>query len=103
MHAVEEIGRLEADLLHEKEDLRKDFIRINNKLKATRNDFSPTTIVKNRLILLSGLTLGLGFALGYRDVPIEEIGGPIARSILATAGKQAAIHAIKSTQISCST
>ena len=95
MHEVEEISRLETDLHQNKEDLRKDFITINNKLKAVRTVFSPTTIVKNRLILLSGLTLGLGFALGYRDVPIEQIGGPVARSILATAGKKVAIQAIK--------
>jgi hypothetical protein len=95
MHAAEEIRRLESDLLQEKANLRKDIVRINNKLKATRADLSPANVVKNRMILISGLTLGLGFALGYRDIPIEEIGGPVARGILATAGKQAAIRAIR--------
>ncbi|PWT84125.1 MAG: hypothetical protein C5B58_05230 [Acidobacteria bacterium] len=95
MQPAEEIRRLESDLLHEKEDLRKDIIKINNKLKAARDNFSPVRIVKSRLILLSGLTMGLGFALGYRDVPIEEIGRPVVLGILASAGKQAAIHAIR--------
>jgi hypothetical protein len=95
MHAIEEIRRLESDLEHEKEDLREDITRISNKLKATRANLGPTKLVQGRVFLLSGLTLGLGFALGYRGVPVEEIGGPVARSMLATAGKQATIRAIK--------
>jgi hypothetical protein len=95
MQVNEEIHRLESDLEHEKEDLRKDIIRINNKLKAARADLRPTKLVQGRMFLLSGLTLGLGFALGYRGVAVEEIAGPVARSMLATAGKQAALRAIR--------
>jgi hypothetical protein len=95
MNGSEEIQRLESDLEHEKEDLREDVTRINNKLKKTRANLSPAKLVQGRVFLLSGLTLGLGFALGYRGVPIEEIGRPVARTILTTAGKQAATQAIK--------
>jgi hypothetical protein len=95
MHASKEIRRLESDLEHEKEDLRQDVIRINNKLRTTRGDLSPAKFVRGRVFLLSGMTLGLGFALGYRGVPVEEIGGPVARTMLTTAGKQAVIQAIR--------
>jgi hypothetical protein len=95
MNGSEEIQRLESDLEHEKEDLREDVTRINNKLKKTRANLSPAKLVQGRVFLLSGLTLGLGFALGYRGVPIEDIGRPVARTILTTAGKQAATQAIK--------
>jgi hypothetical protein len=95
MPASEEIRRLESDLEHQKQDLREDITRISNKLKATRTNLGPAKLMQGRVFLLSSLTLGLGFALGYRGVPVEEIGGPIARSILATAGKEAAIRAIR--------
>jgi hypothetical protein len=95
MNGNEQIRRIESDLEHEKEDLRKDVTRINNKLKTTRANLSPAKLVQGRVFLLSSLTLGLGFALGYRGVPVEEIGGPVARTLLTTAGKQAAIQAIK--------
>jgi len=95
MNGSEEIHRLESDLEHEKEDLREDVTRINNELKKTRANLSPAKLVQGRVFLLSGLTLGLGFALGYHGVPIEEIGGPVARTMLTTAGKQPAIQAIR--------
>jgi hypothetical protein len=60
------------------------------KLKETRANLSPAKLVQGRIFLLSGVTLGLGFALGYRGVPIEEIGRPVARTISTTAGKQTA-------------
>jgi hypothetical protein len=94
----EEKHRLESDLEHEKEDLREDIARINIKLKETRANLSPAKLVQGGIFLLSGVTLGLGFALGYRGVPIEEIGRPVARTILTTAGKQAATQAIRGRQ-----
>jgi hypothetical protein len=33
--------------------------------------------------------------LGYWDVPLEDIGKPVARTMLATVGRQIAVHAIK--------
>ena|SRR6266568_339143 len=95
MNASEEICQLESDLEHEKKDLREDVIRINNKLRDTRANLSPAKLVEGRIFLLSGLTLGLGFALGYRGVPVEKIAGPVARTMLTTAGKQAAMQAIR--------
>ena len=95
MYASEEIRRLESELEHQKQDLREGITKITNKLKATSANLGPTKLMQGRVFLLSGLTLGLGFALGYRGVPVEEIGVPIARSILATAGKEAAIRAIR--------
>jgi hypothetical protein len=95
VNANEEKRGLESDLEDEKEDLREDIARINTKLKETRANLSPAKLVQERVFLLSGLTLGLGFALGYRGVPVEEIGRPVARTILTTAGKQAVTQAIR--------
>jgi hypothetical protein len=95
MNLSEEMHRLESDLAREKDDLRQDVTRINNKLKATRANLKPAKLLEGRLFLLSSLTLGLGFSLGYRGVPVEQIGGPIARTMLTTVGKQAAIRAIR--------
>jgi hypothetical protein len=95
MNGSKEIHRLKCDLEHEKEDLRQDITRINTKLKTTRANLSPAKLMQGRVFLLSGLTPGLGFALGYRGVPVEEIAGPVVRTMLTTAGKQAAIQAIR--------
>src|SRR6266702_1691813 len=95
MNASEEICQLESDLEHEKKDLREDVTRINNKLRETRANLSAANLVQGRVFLLSGLTLGLGFALGYRGVPVEKIAEPVTRTILTTVGKQAAIQAIR--------
>ena len=71
MNSMREIRRLESELEHEKEDLREDLARINIKLKATRANLRPAKLVEERVLLLSGLTLGLGFALGYRGLHVE--------------------------------
>jgi len=45
------------------------------------------------MVLSVGLLLG--FAFGYWDVPFEDIGKPVARTMLTTVGKQIAVRAIK--------
>ena len=57
---------LESDLEDEKRDLRKDLESITEKARETRAELSPTSFVRERVFLLSGLALALGFALGYR-------------------------------------
>lgn len=91
----EDIRRLESELAHEKADLREDASQINDKVQETRAQLSPTNFVRDNVLLLSGVALGLGFVLGYRGVPVEEIAKPAARTMLSTAGKQAAVRAVR--------
>ena len=93
MNESENIHRLESDLEDKKRDLREDFEQISIKARETRAELSPTRLMRERILLLSGIALVLGFLLGYRGVPVEEIGKPAARSLLTNAGKQAGIRA----------
>jgi hypothetical protein len=69
--------------------------QISQKIQETRAQLSPTKVVQQRIFLLSGLAFVLGFALGYRGVPVEEFGKPAARAVLTTVGKEAATRAIR--------
>ena len=40
--------------------------QITEKARETRAELSPTSLVRERIFLLSGLALALGFALGFR-------------------------------------
>ena len=81
MNDSENLHRLESDLEDEKRDLRKDFESITEKARETRAELSPTSLVRGRIFLLSGLALALGFVLGLRGFPIEDVGKPVALSI----------------------
>ena len=85
---------LESDLEDEKRDLRKDLESITEKARETRAELSPTSFVRERVFLLSGLALALGFALGYRGFPIEDVGKPVARTVLSSIGKQVGKRAV---------
>jgi hypothetical protein len=75
--------------------LREHTAQINEKLQEAHAQLSPTKLIEQRIFLLSGLAFALGFALGYRGVPVEAFGKPAARALLTTAGKQAATRAIR--------
>ena len=94
MNESENIHRLESDLEDKKRNLREDLELIGLKARETRAELSPTRLMRERLLLLSGIALVLGFILGYRGVPVEEIGKPAARTLLNQAGKQAGARAI---------
>ena len=66
MNDSENLHRIESDLEDEKRDLRKDLESITEKARETRAELSPTSLVRERIFLLSGLALALGFALGCR-------------------------------------
>ena len=89
MNAGKNVHGLESDLEDEKRDLRKDFESITEKARETRAELSPTSLVRERIFLLSGVALALGFALGYRGFPIEHSGKALARIVLGSIGKQA--------------
>jgi hypothetical protein len=94
MSLSEDIHQLESRLERQREDLREDVTSINEKVLQTRAQLSPNTLMRDNLLLLSGAALVLGFALGYRGVPIEVIGKPVARRVLTNAGRQAATRAL---------
>jgi hypothetical protein len=94
MNESENIHRLESDLEEKKRDLREDFQQIGLKARETKAELSPARLMRQRILLLSGIALLLGFALGYRGVPLEEVGKPAARTLLNQAGKQAGARAI---------
>ena len=41
------------------------------------------------------LSFAIGFVLGYWDVPVEDIGKPMARTMATTVERQIAVRAIK--------
>jgi hypothetical protein len=73
MNDSENLHRLESDLEDEKRDLRKDIESITGKARETRAALSPTSLVRERIFLLSGLALALGLALGFRGFAIEDV------------------------------
>jgi hypothetical protein len=90
-----DIQRLESEVEDNKEQLREDVSQIKEKVQETRAQLSPTKFVRERVFLLMGLALGLGYVVGYGDVPVEQLAKPAARTILTTAGKHAVIRAIR--------
>jgi hypothetical protein len=69
MNDSKHIQGLESNLEDEKRDLREDLESLTEKVRETRAELSLTSLVRERIVLLSGLALVLGFALGYRDFP----------------------------------
>ena len=95
MSTNEETQWLEAELERCKQDLHQDLSQIENKLHQTRARLRPATFIGEKTLLALSLSFAFGFVLGYWEVPFEDIGKPVARTLAATVGKQIAVHAIK--------
>jgi hypothetical protein len=95
MSTSEETHWLEAELEKYKQDLQQDLTQIENKLHRTRERLRPATFIEEKIFLALSISFALGFVLGYWDVPIRDVGKPVARTLAATVGKQIAVHAIK--------
>jgi hypothetical protein len=95
MSTGEETHRLEAELQRSKQDLQHDLSQIENKLNQTRARLRPTTFIGEKALLVLSVSCALGFVLGYWDVPLEDIGQPVARTMAATVGKQIVVRAIR--------
>jgi hypothetical protein len=95
MSVTEETHWLEAELERCKQDLQEDLSQIENKLHRTRARLRPTTFIGEQALLVLGISFMLGFILGYSDIPFEDIGKPVARTILTTVGRQLAARVIK--------
>ena len=93
MSITEETHWLEADLEHSKQNLQEDFSQIASKLRQTRARLKPTNVIREKPLPLLGLLFG--FLLGYWDVPFQDIGKPLALTMLTAAGKQLAARAIR--------
>jgi hypothetical protein len=91
----ENVQRLESDLEETKSDLREDLEQINTKARETRAELSPTNLVREKIFLLSGIALVLGFAIGYRGFPVEDVGKPVARTVLGAVGREAGKRAVR--------
>jgi hypothetical protein len=74
MNDSKNVHGLESDLRDEKRDLRHDLDEIAEKARETRAELNPMNLVREKIFLLSGLALALGFALGYRRFPVEDGG-----------------------------
>ena len=94
MSTSEETQSLEAELERCKQDLHQDLSQIENKLHQTRARLRPSAFIGEKALPVLSLSFALGFVLGYWDVPIKDIGKPVARTMAATVGKQIAMHAI---------
>jgi hypothetical protein len=95
MSPSKETQGLEAELEQGKQDLRQDLSQIEDKLHQTRVRLSPSTLIREKALLMLGVGFALGFVLGYWDVPLEDIGKPVARTMATTVGKQIAARALK--------
>jgi hypothetical protein len=95
MSTSEETHSLEAELEQYKHDLQQDLWQIENKLHQTRVRLTPTTYIGEKKFVVIGVSFLLGFALGYWDIPVGEIGKPVARTMLTTVGRQIATRAIR--------
>jgi hypothetical protein len=95
MSTSEETHWLEAELERSKQDLHQDLSQLENKLHQTRARLRPATFIEEKALLVLSLSFALGFVLGYWNVPIEDIGKPVARTMATTVGRQIAVRAIK--------
>jgi hypothetical protein len=95
MNATEETGLLEAELERCKQDLQEDLLLIETKLHRTRVRFRPAHFIGEKALFAVCASLLLGFVLAYWDIPFEDIGKPVARTMLTTVGRQMAVRALR--------
>jgi hypothetical protein len=92
---AEETHWLEDQLEKSKNDLRRDLIQIQRKLQQTGARLRPATFLGDKSELILGVAFALGFALGYWDVALKDLGKPVARAMLTTVGSRLALSVIK--------
>jgi hypothetical protein len=95
MSITEETHWLEAELEQTKRNLQDNLWQIASKLHQTRDRLKLTSVVQEKLLPALGASLLFGLLLGYWDIPFEDVGKPVARAMLTTAGKQIAARVIR--------
>src|SRR5215469_9161494 len=63
---TEDIKQLKLELHNEEQHLRDDLTSIKRKIEAARAELSPSKLIQQRLLPISGLAVAAGFALGSR-------------------------------------
>jgi hypothetical protein len=94
MSTTEETHQCEIELELSKHDFHEDLSQIGQTLHKTRVRLSPTHVIEDKSLFISALGLLVGFVLGYRNLPLGDIGKPLARTMLTRVGKQIAVRAI---------
>jgi hypothetical protein len=94
MSTTEETHQCELELELSKHDFHEDLSQIGQKFHETRVRLSPTHVIGEKSLLISALGLLVGFVLGYRNLPLGDIGKPLARTMLTMVAKQIAARAI---------
>jgi hypothetical protein len=95
MSTTEEAPWLRAELQRYKLDLREDLSEIDDKLRRTRTRLKPKSFIGDKAALALSVSFLLGFVLGCWDVPFEDIGKPVARTMAITIGRQMAARALR--------
>jgi hypothetical protein len=85
----------EAELEQSKRNLHEDLAQMATRLHQTRVRLMPKSSLGAKPLPLLGIGLLSGLLLGYWNIPFQDIGQPIARAMLVTAGKQIAVRAIR--------
>jgi hypothetical protein len=80
MNSHQDMHLLEAELEISKRDFHQDVRRIGEKLRETRARVNLMNAVVERPLLISGLSLLLGFMAAHWDLPLGEIGKPLGRT-----------------------
>jgi len=92
---MEDTGHLQAQLQRRTRDLREDFSLLKTKVQQSQEQLSPTRFMRRHTLILCAVAVTLGAILGYQDVPNADVAKPAIRSTLSTAGRQAAVRAIR--------
>src|SRR5215471_612100 len=96
----EELERLDSELEHHKQELRRDMAQIHSNVSAVRETVTPRGLVSKKPLLITGLAMLAGFIFGYRGGviaqatgPVLMAGRPVAKAALTSAATQAASRA----------
>ena len=68
MTTAEETRHCEIELERSKRNFHEDLSQIGQKLHDTRVQFSPTHVIGEKSLLISGIGLLLGFLVANRDL-----------------------------------
>jgi hypothetical protein len=95
MSVTEDTHWFEAELEQSKQKLHEDLAQMATKLHQTRIRLRPNNVLGVKPLPLMGIGVLFGLLLGYWNVPFQDIGQPLARAMLITAGKQITVRAIR--------
>lgn len=95
MSDTEDTHWFEAELQQSKQKLQEDLAQMATRLHQTRVRLRPNSLLGVKPLPLMGIGVLFGLLLGYWNVSFQDIGQPLARAMLVTAGKQIIVRAIR--------